>query len=123
MWQVGTDQRCVCVCIVTHKGESGDVFCQGFQRVLLQISTACALVERWKKERRETSLRYFISAVHVSVSLVHFVCDGRSGVVNALVLSGAPSADGNHCDSPSTLPISCADRLEGLRTVMDAVHR
>lgn len=92
------------MCIVTHKGESGDVFCQGFQRVLLRIFTTCALVERWEKERgtgvRETSLRYFISAVHGSVSLDHFVCDGRSGVVNALGLSGAPSADGNHCDSP-----------------------
>ncbi len=90
------------------------------------ISTACALVERWEKERgtgvRETSLRYFISTVHGSVSLVHFVCDGRSGVVNALGLSGAPSADGNHIP-PSTLPTTRADRPEELRTVMDAVHR
>ncbi|KAL1263187.1 hypothetical protein QQF64_005926 [Cirrhinus molitorella] len=106
-------------------GESGDVFCQGFHRALLRISR-CALVDRWEKERdtgaRETSLRYFISAVHVSVSLVHFVCDGQVSLMRS-VLAELLRQTADTAIPPSTLPISCADRLEGLRTVMDAVHR
>ncbi len=111
------------MCIVTHKGESGGVFCQGFKHSNFHSLRFSGEVG---KERgtgvRETSLRYFISTVHGSVSLVHFVCDGRSGVVNALGLSGAPSADGNHIP-PSTLPTTRADRPEELQTVMGAVHR